>query len=37
MSSEYECISYDVSEHILTITLNRPEKKNTMTFLGAGD
>ena len=37
MSSEYECISYVVSEHILTITLNRPEKKNTMTFLGGDE
>src|SRR5258707_12109858 len=26
----YECLDYDVSEHIATVTLNRPEKLNSL-------
>jgi len=26
----YECLEYDVSEHIATVTLNRPEKLNSL-------
>ena len=26
----YECLKYDVSEHIATVTLNRPEKLNSL-------
>ena len=26
----YECLEYDVSEHIATVTLNRPDKLNSL-------
>src|SRR6185369_10022079 len=26
----YECLTYDVSEHIATVTLNRPDKLNSL-------
>ncbi|MEX2327208.1 MAG: enoyl-CoA hydratase-related protein, partial [Pseudomonadales bacterium] len=26
----YECLHYDVSDHIATVTLNRPEKLNAI-------
>ena len=31
--SDYESLLWDVADHVATITLNRPEKKNAMSFV----
>jgi enoyl-CoA hydratase/carnithine racemase len=33
MSAGFECIRYEVADHVVTITLNRPERRNALNRL----
>ena len=32
--SAFECVLYDVTDHVATLTLNRPERRNVLNRAG---